>query len=245
MEKKFKFEEYDQYGLQTLEAISKADKFNKWMYETIKIFCDGKVLEIGSGTGNISYFFLENNTSIYLSDIRKAYRQNLISEFNVYESLKNVLKLDIVDPDFEKNHSRYLNYFDTVFALNVVEHIKDDELAISNCKKLLKKDGKLLILVPAYPKLYNKMDSQLQHYRRYTSKTLKHLFEINNLKVKRSFYINFAGIPGWYIWGKILKNEIISANQMNLYNLMVPLFKIVDLILFNKIGLSVIVVGSK
>jgi 2-polyprenyl-3-methyl-5-hydroxy-6-metoxy-1,4-benzoquinol methylase len=30
----------------------------------------------------------------------------------------------------------------------VVEHIKDDRLAIANCKKLLKKNGHLIILVP-------------------------------------------------------------------------------------------------
>jgi 2-polyprenyl-3-methyl-5-hydroxy-6-metoxy-1,4-benzoquinol methylase len=49
----------------------------------------------------------------------------------------------------------------------VVEHIKDDRLAIANCKKLLKKNGHLIILVPAYRYLYNEFDKELEYYRRY------------------------------------------------------------------------------
>ncbi|MCC6516189.1 MAG: class I SAM-dependent methyltransferase, partial [Chitinophagales bacterium] len=54
----FHFKEIDADGQTTLEAIDKADNFNEWMYQTIKPFCKGKVLEIGSGIGNISRYFL-------------------------------------------------------------------------------------------------------------------------------------------------------------------------------------------
>ena len=37
------------YGTDTLEVISEADNFNRWMYETIKPHCSGEILEIGSG----------------------------------------------------------------------------------------------------------------------------------------------------------------------------------------------------
>ena len=36
----FEFKEIDKEGWETLLAISKADRFNKWMYETIKPFED-------------------------------------------------------------------------------------------------------------------------------------------------------------------------------------------------------------
>jgi len=36
-----------QYGTDTLEVISVARNFNRWMYDTVKPFCSGKILEIG------------------------------------------------------------------------------------------------------------------------------------------------------------------------------------------------------
>ena len=42
MIEKIKFEEEDVSGAITLDIISKADKFNQWMYQTIKPFCKGK-----------------------------------------------------------------------------------------------------------------------------------------------------------------------------------------------------------
>jgi len=53
------------------------------------------------------------------------------------------------------------------------------------------------------------------------------------------------GIPGWYISGKLQKNKTIPKSQMSLYDKFVPLFKIVDRVVVNKIGLSVISVGVK
>ena len=60
MTENFKFEDIDISGMATLEAINSADKFNKWMYDTIQPFCAGNILEIGSGIGNISKFFINN-----------------------------------------------------------------------------------------------------------------------------------------------------------------------------------------
>ena len=49
--------------------------------------------------------------------------------------------MDLVHPEFDIIYADKLNSFDGLFALNVVEHIEDDTLAIANCKKLLKKGG--------------------------------------------------------------------------------------------------------
>ncbi len=47
-----------EYGKNMLEVISKGGNFNRWMYETIRPLCRGEILEIGSGIGNVSAFFL-------------------------------------------------------------------------------------------------------------------------------------------------------------------------------------------
>jgi predicted SAM-dependent methyltransferase len=142
-------------------------------------------------------------------------------------------------------YSDHLGKYDTVFALNVIEHIENETVAIKNCNKLLNRGGKLIILVPAYQQLYNRFDKELEHFRRYNATRLKKLLEHQHFRIVHSQYFNLMGIPGWYVSGKLQKNKTIPKSQMSLYDKLVPIFKLVDRIVVNKIGLSVIAVGIK
>jgi 2-polyprenyl-3-methyl-5-hydroxy-6-metoxy-1,4-benzoquinol methylase len=241
--KRFEFKPIDEEGLETLEAISKAEKFNLWMFDTIAPFCQGKTLEIGSGIGNISNQFVKNGFRLTVSDIRDNYCSFLSDHF--HENVDDIVQIDIVDSDFNLKHQNLFEKFDTVFALNIVEHVEDDILAIENCKKLLKPGGNLIILVPAYESLYNNFDKELEHYKRYTIESLSKIFIANNLKIIHKQYFNFFAIFGWWFSGSVLRKKTIPNGQMKLFNLLVPVFKLIDKILFNKIGISAIVVGKK
>jgi SAM-dependent methyltransferase len=243
--KEFEFREEDKEGLRTLETIARADKFNRWMFETIYPFCKGRILEIGSGIGNISQFFLNENATVTLSDIRENYCNHLKLRFSDAATLEDVLLINLTDPEFEAKYRHYEKRFDTVFALNVLEHIKEDVLALKNCKYLLKDEGTLLILVPAFQSLYCSFDQELGHYRRYTRKSLGRVYKENQLHIEYSRYFNAMGILGWIFSGKILKKKTIPERQMGMYNKLVPVFRIIDKIFLQIIGLSVILVGKK
>jgi len=243
--KEFEYQELDHEGLRTLETIAKADKFNKWMFRTILPYCSGRILEIGSGIGNISQFFLESGYRITLSDIRNKYCDDLRQNFHEANTLDDVLLINLADQDFENTYTEYKDKFDSVFALNVVEHIKDDIQALRNCRFLLKKGGNLIILVPAYQRLYNNFDLELGHYRRYTKKTLSRIFKDCRFDIIHSQYFNLMGIMGWFLSGKVLGKKSIPKGQMGLYNILVPVFKILDKVTLESTGLSVIVVGRK
>lgn len=238
---KKEIKEIDLEGLVTLNVIEKADHFNEWMYNTISPNCNGRILEIGSGIGNISQFFIRDKKEIVLSDLRDNYCEIIKQKYTNNE----VIKIDLVHNDFENEYKNLTGTFDAVFALNVVEHIEDDVLAIANCKKLLKTGGKLTILVPAYQFLFCDFDVELEHYRRYTKKPLIKIMKANDLKIHKTFYFNFIGILGWFFTGKILKKKTIPEGQMGLFNLLVPIFKLADFLTFRKIGLSVICVSEK
>jgi len=242
--KDFEFTELDKEGRSTLEVIAKADNFNKWMYHTIRPYCSGKILEIGSGIGNISKFFLESGADITLSDIRKNYCQYLKKSFQDFPNLNDVLKIDLIDKDFEEGFKLQAHSYDTIFALNVVEHIKEDNLAIKNCKYLLKPGGTLIILVPADRFLYNSFDKALGHYRRYNKSTLQSLFLKNDFTILKKEYFNIFGKLGWYISGKLQKNEVIPKGQMKIFDKLVPVIKHIDKLFLKSFGLSVIVVGK-
>jgi 2-polyprenyl-3-methyl-5-hydroxy-6-metoxy-1,4-benzoquinol methylase len=243
--KEFVFKQIDTEGEDTLNTIALASQFNKWMYDTIKPWCNGKILEIGSGVGNISEYFLRDNASIQLTDIREGYCKSLREKFLERKSLLGVETMNLVDEDFDLKFEKYFGNFDTIFALNVVEHIFDDQLAVSNCHKLLKKGGHLIILVPAFQTLYNNFDLELEHYRRYTRKKLESLFLSSNFSISHSKYFNAAGIAGWFVSGKIQHHRIIPVGQIKLYDRLVIIFKVLDRMILNSLGLSVITIGKK
>lgn len=238
---KKEIKEIDLEGLVTLNVIEKADHFNEWMYDIIRPNCNGRILEIGSGIGNISQFFIRDKQEIVLSDLRENYCEIIKQKY----PNNTIIKIDLVHNDFDNEYKNLIGTFNTVFALNVIEHIENDVLAIANCKKLLKFGGKLTILVPAYQFLFCDFDVELEHYRRYTKSSLNTIIDKNNLKRKKTFYFNFIGIFGWFFTGKILKKKTIPEGQMGLFNKLVPVFKLADFLTFRKIGLSVICVSEK
>lgn len=228
----------------SLEVMSKADKFNQWMAETIAPYVSGKTLEIGSGLGNISRHFIDNNYQITLSDIDPYYLVILKNQFQNRNNVKHIISIDLQSSHFAESYKEFENKFDTVFYLNVLEHLEFEDLAIKNSQFLLKPGGSLIVLVPAYTFLYSPMDKALDHYRRYTQKRLNHVFQRNNMVVTKSFYFNFLGIGAW-IYGKIKKLKTVPKSEMSTFNALIPLAKLFDKALLHSMGLSVISIAKK
>ena len=61
---------------------------------------------------------------------------------------------------------------DLVVAFDILEHIEDDDLAVSEVRRTLRPDGTCLVAVPADPKLWSAHDEAVDHVRRYTRETL-------------------------------------------------------------------------
>lgn len=235
----------DEVGLSTLEHLSDVDQLNDWMFESIKPYIKGSVLEIGSGIGNISSRLIQRGIPLCVSDYSDYYCDLLKKKFADERLIKDVFQLDLAEPDLQSTCPALIGRFDTVFALNVVEHIKDDGLAIANARRLLKAGGQLIVLVPAFQILYNSFDKELEHFRRYTRTSAKKLFRAQGLEVMTSWYFNLAGILGWFVSGTLLGKKELPARQLTLYNKLVPLFRFADRLTFNSAGLSVIIVGKK
>lgn len=242
---KFDYSEIDIEGLDTLKVISQTDKFNNWIYQSIKPSLKGNILEIGSGIGNITACLINDKLNITASDLRANYNIILKERLGQYSYLQGIRKIDIMHPDFDNEYKDLLDTFDTVFAINIIEHIENDHLAIKNCRKLLLNHGNLIILVPAYQALYNRFDKELKHFRRYSKAELKAFMLSENLKINHIRYFNFMGILGWWFSGSILKKKTIPAGQMKLFNFLVPVFKVIDKITGNRIGLSLIISATK
>ncbi len=235
----------DPTGFETLEIFSQTSAINQWLYDKIKIFPSGQVLEVGSGIGNISAHLLRDQVNVSLSDLRPEYCRLLEKKFGNNVHLHQVYELDLSLPDFKERYIDLLEKFDSIVALNVIEHIENDSRAIENAKSLLRRNGKLIILVPARQSLFNSLDRELGHYRRYSKKLLKKVMNNAGFSISYCQYFNAAGILGWWFSGNVLHDNAITASKLNIFNRLVPFFRILDWFVTPFTGVSVISVGIK
>lgn len=196
-----------------------------------------RVLEIGSGIGNLSAFLLDRERLV-LTDTREEYLQRLRRRF---ASRSNVAVARIVLPDDLAGLGN--QRFDAIICLNVLEHIEDDHTSLTAMRGLLAPGGRLVLLVPALPALYGEMDRALGHYRRYTRRELGERFAGAGLRVAHLEYFNLAGIPGWWWAGRVLRRRTIPRGPLKLYDLLVPLFRL-ERFLPWRIGQSLIAIGE-
>jgi hypothetical protein len=78
------------------------------------------------------------------------------------------------------------------------------------------------------PALYGTLDEALGHYRRYTREELVRKLEEARFRVIWCRGMNLAGIPGWFLSGRVLRKRQLSERQVRLYDRLVPLFRLED-----------------
>lgn len=232
-------------GTQTLELLQEQDQFNQWMFEQIAPYCQGKILEIGSGLGNISQFCLAAGHHLTLSDVESAYCDYLKTKYHHHPQVDEICSIKLGSPQDLDLYQAYIQRFDTVFALNVIEHIANDYQALDSIFAFLKPGGRAIILVPAYQALYNQFDENLLHFRRYNCHQIARVMKASGFNIEKRFYFNAMGIVGWYVSSKLMGNREIPQNQMKLFSLMMPINRLLDRCVRNKLGLSAIVIGRK
>ena len=82
--------------------------------------------------------------------------------------------------------------FDLVTALDVVEHLDDDVAGLREMRRVLRRDGRLLLFVPAFMFLWGVQDDVSNHRRRYTLPSLLKAVEAAGFSVEWSSYANIS-----------------------------------------------------
>ena len=206
---------------QTLLRMSKLQRYNQWIFLKFHPFLGRRVLEIGSGVGNITKFLLDRDLVI-ATDVEPQYLQLLKNNFQKYKKFL-IEHLDISGSEMERYRSYHI---DSVICFNVLEHIEQDEKVLKNIFDVLEPKGRLLLLVPSHPRLYGTLDQHLGHYRRYGKKDLKNKLETIGFKIMSLKNFNRIGMLGWFLNSRILRKKRLPSFQLRIYNLLVPLFKL-------------------
>lgn len=221
---------------QSLESMSQAIWYNNWTLSKFQSFIKGDILEIGCGIGNFTKY-LEKYGSVYAIDIDKNYiNQTKKKVDNVVVGLGN---LETGDYFFKPRK------FDTIICLNVLEHIKNDSVAIKNIHKLLKPTGHLILLIPSHPSLYGQIDRAVDHYRRYDKKKITSEIKSMGFEIIQSKRLNFLGALGWWFTGKILKENTIRKDKIKIFNIFGPVFLALEKLIEPPLGTSILIIAKK
>ena len=213
----------DAYGSQILGRIARAPRFNGWMADVIRPFCGQKVLEIGSGTGNLTRRLVPRGLYV-ASDVNPLYLQTLRS----LTADRPYLDVTLTDVTEGGSFPEVPGGFDTVVCLNVIEHVDDDRGALGNIRRVLADGGRAIVLVPQGPQLFGTLDEVLGHKRRYTEASLRLLAVESGFEVKQVIRFNRVGSPAWWLNGRLLKRRSFGLLQIMALNALTPLFRLID-----------------
>ena len=153
-----------------------------WSLQKFKSECRN-FLEIGCGTG----FVLSGvgreipNARLYGSEIFSA---------GLSYAIERVPQAIFMQMDARK--IPFFEEFDVLGAFDVLEHIEEDEMVLSQIYMALKRDGVLLLTVPQHKWLWSASDDYACHARRYEKSELHEKIERAGFSIQRS--TSFVGI---------------------------------------------------
>ncbi len=201
------------YILEDQERMTRARNYFAWQQRLVTKELGRRVVEVGCGLGNFTEMLLDRDMVIAV-DPEPGCTGRLKRR---YPDQKNLLVFtcDVGSPVFT-----HLAAFqpDSCVCLNVLEHIQDDRGALRAMASLLTARGVIVLLVPAFERLYGPIDKKLGHYRRYTRQSVARLAEGAGLRVRKAHYMNAIGFFGWWVNAHVLQREAQSDAQIGMFD---------------------------
>lgn len=140
-------------------------------FPAAKNFC-----EVGCGTGYVLAGLESAFPALALTGVENYPQALPFSQARLTRT--RLLPGDICDLPFRGE-------FDVVGCFDVLEHIPDDRLALTNLARAVRPGGGLILTVPQHPSLWSVADEIGFHQRRYTRGQLRRLVTDCGLKCRR------------------------------------------------------------
>lgn len=148
---------------------------------------DLTILDIGCGTGAMSEKMGAFGTVV------SADFSPLALEFSRRRHLTRLCAADAMRLPFQDGS------FDVIIALDILEHLPDDNAALQEFYRVLKPGGRVIASVPAYQSLWSAHDVALMHFRRYVASEVRERFTAAHLKIQKLSYAMTLLYP--VVWG--------------------------------------------
>ena len=229
-------------GIRELQTMSLATNYHRWTYDVVRLAIGQRVLEVGGGLGSWSHL-LQQRERLVTIDCDPDCTQLLRERFADAATVR-VLDADILDPALPL--ALAAERLDTVVCINVLEHIEDDQRALRHMYQALQPGGRLILLVPAHPRLYGTLDEVVGHFRRYERAGLREQVRDAGFSVQDCRYFNSVGAAGRYVIGRVRQQQETGAGQVRFYDrFVVPVLSRIERLAPPPFGQSLIVIGGK
>jgi SAM-dependent methyltransferase len=218
-----------------LVLLGEAVRYQRWVMSAFGSAIRGEVLEVGAGVGNFTRWIEGRATRVVVAEPDPGMAAE-IADMALPNVQVRTLPIEELEPSSER--------FDSVVAINVLEHIEDDQRALRIAKGLLKSGGRLCLFVPAHPSLFGSLDERYGHLRRYTVRGTAALLRSAGFRVARCRYFNPVGALGWWLVGRVARRGRLSRSSIVLSErVAVPLGRALERVGSPPFGQSVIAVG--
>lgn len=160
-----------------------------------------RILDIGIGYGFIEEFLSKSkNIEIFGNDISPLAIKNAKNKFDGCFRVESIYDMKYTN-----------NFFDTVFVLEVLEHIPPSKIfgVLKNIKRLLKKCGILIVSVPSNEGLETMKYNSNGHMRDYTKPLIESELKLCGFKIldTKSLYAFETLYTIKKVIAKVLKNQ--------------------------------------
>jgi SAM-dependent methyltransferase len=209
-------------GHVTLMRMSRLEPYNRWLVSRFESAVGRRVLEIGAGFGNITRH-LRGRELLVASDLDPVALEHLKGAFRDDPSVRVASYQFPLDPA-ARSEIRDLR-IDSVVCLNVLEHIEDDRGTLADMYDVLQPEGRLVLLVPAFGRLYGTLDVHLRHFRRYEKEELESKLREAGFVIEDLRFVNRPGILGWWLNGKVLRRRVLPRSQLLAFKLLMPMLE--------------------
>jgi SAM-dependent methyltransferase len=220
--------------------MSLLPNYYRWIVDKISGSISGDVLELGVGAGIQVQFYKKQATSIVGVD----YNEALLDSFKRIhpEPFIESLHCDLRG-DWAEIGNRQFN---TVLALDVVEHFEDDLGFLKKATPLLREGGSIIIKVPAQSELFSSVDEASGHFKRYNPACIEELARSLGLTLRKVEYMNPVG--AWLYQRKRGEKKNFSKTippwALRTGNIVIPLLRHLDALQSLK-GLSLVAIFEK
>jgi SAM-dependent methyltransferase len=231
----------DHYTLLDQQLMSRAKRYFEWQARVVKEHLGQRVLETGCGVGNFTRHLTDRELVVSM-DVVEECVDRARAHFAGHPNMQ-FRCLDVQDPRFLDLKTLRA---DTVVCLNVLEHVRDDRLALKHMHHVLAPGGRAIFLLPAFESLYGPIDQNLGHFRRYSKSSWRKMAEEVGFRVTHLRYFNFMGFFGWWSNAHILRRQTQSAFQIDLFErLAVPVESFLESWMEPPVGQSIFTVLEK
>lgn len=228
------------YDGRDLEAMSCAKGYYNWIMDEFRPFLGQDVVEVGAGVGNFSQWLLAANPHSFTAVEPSANLFPLLQQ-----ALANRPNVVACNAFFREARRTLPHQPDTVFYINVLEHIRDDRGELESVYEALKAGGHVCIFVPALQWLYGSIDAAFGHERRYHKPALVSLVRSVGFEVRNARYFDLAGVVPWWILARVLRGQL-KPGSVSLYDrVVVPITRAIERRITPPLGKNLLLVGKK